>query len=148
MEDHLLLGDVVAVLAECQHRQECGVDRWASIRHYKGRIFPAIDEEWMDIPLQAILERMADNVSVKVVVEQAWGGGTYPAFSLRRIHPQPQQGKCPTNHMHFLYELITHRMIHDGFEYDSEASRFGGVGPPLCNDRYMANLIVGRDHGA
>ena len=46
MTDCLLLGDVMAVLAECQNRQECGVDRDAGYRHYTGQLLPSTEDEW------------------------------------------------------------------------------------------------------
>ncbi len=112
----LLLGDVMAVLAECQNRQEWGEDRWADALHSSGVLYPVART---DESLHLILPTMADDVSVKVVVGQGWGSGEYPAFSLRRVHPPPT-GYCPrdpASYMGFLHEMIVHKMVWDGDEY-------------------------------
>lgn len=144
MSGCLLLGDVMAALAECQNRQECGVDRWAGVRHYTGQFSP-VPEQTVDLyEYRPILQEMADDVSVKVAVSQAWGSGVYPAFSLRRVHPREEPRDTPAGSPRFLHEMIVHEMVYQGDKYMwSRARRDGKPGPRLCGMReYEANLLA------
>ncbi|KAE8349050.1 hypothetical protein BDV28DRAFT_142033 [Aspergillus coremiiformis] len=128
----LCMGDIMAVLAECQNRQQCGLDRWAGVRHYTGRLIRWEEIHWNTYDWVA-LETMPDNVSIKVAVELPWGSGGCAAFSLRRVY-----GSEP-----FLHEMIPHKMITDqGQEYQW---RYGSINP-VCKIKYQANLLVVRDH--
>ncbi|RDW87037.1 F-box protein [Aspergillus mulundensis] len=105
-KEPLLMGDIMAVLAECQKRQQSGVDRWAGVVHRTGGIV-----QWRENYLAeyhwGTLEGMPDdNVSVKVAVDLPFGSGTYPAFSLRRV--QGIGGNA------FLHETIVHEMVMPG----------------------------------
>ncbi|KAF7177307.1 hypothetical protein CNMCM7691_005197 [Aspergillus felis] len=133
----LLMGDIMAVLAECQNRQECGLDRWGGVRHYTGRVFRWDESEWEGYHWLA-LDRMPDNVSIKVVIELPWGQGGCPGFSLRRLYGSE----------HFLHEMILHKMIIEhGQEYQwkdhgPSLDRFR----PLSKTKYKANLLVVKEH--
>src|SRR5690349_14283810 len=73
----LLMGEVMAALAECQNRQEMGVDSWVGVRHPGGRLYPVAINQG---PWRRVLGAMTeDGVSVKVAVEKAFGAGEYPA---------------------------------------------------------------------
>ncbi len=137
----------MAVLAECQNRQEWGEDRWAGVRHYTGRLFPVTEA---DEDVQSILQEMADNVSVKVVVGQAWGSGDFPAFSLRRVYPPAEHGPDdPASYMRFLHELVVHNMVWNGYEYKWDGENNGGLRPEwrVCKTgEYKANLLAVRSH--
>ena len=139
----LLLGDVMAVLAEGQNRQECGVDRYAGVRQYTGRLFPVAQTDEKGPDWQPILEEMADDVSIKVAVDQAWGSGTYPAFSLRRVYLHAEPDACPASYRSFLHELIVHRMISYGTEYSWDWEHNGGNRKQcVCKvGEYEANLL-------
>lgn len=159
----LLLGDVMAVLAECQNRQECGEDRFAGVRHYTGRLFPVTEADEDVADCEPILQAMSDDVSIKVVVGQAWDSGEFPAFSLRRVHPPPEHDPHdPASYMDFLHELVVHKMVWNGYEYkwewDGEWDGWddhAGLEPdPEWRDRrvcelggeYEANLLAVRSH--
>ncbi|KAK3303797.1 uncharacterized protein B0T15DRAFT_401440, partial [Chaetomium strumarium] len=150
----LLLGDVMAVLAECQNRMECGVDRWAGVVHYRGRLFPTTERDYVqDENYLSILQAMADDVSIKVVVGQAWGSGEFHAFSLRRLHPPVKRVACdahvPASYVNILYELVAHDMVWGGVEYKWDVA---GHGPLRERHRvgkteaYHANLLAARGH--
>ncbi|KAK3986424.1 hypothetical protein QBC44DRAFT_402525 [Cladorrhinum sp. PSN332] len=152
----LLMGDVMAVLGEAQNRQECGLDRWAGVRHYEGSISPLQVESTIPDMMAAIkndgyeynewsevLELMPTDVSVRVAVAQAWGSGSFPGFSMRRV-----EGRAEND---FLHELIVHRMA---WAEDEEPYRWDGQdhgtdsGPPVCEEggEYKANLVVVRHY--
>ncbi|KAF7590874.1 hypothetical protein BBP40_002288 [Aspergillus hancockii] len=134
----LLMGDIMAVLAECQNRQECGLDRWGGVRHYTGQLLQWEERHW-DAYHWVALDKMPDNVSIKVAVELPWGSGGCPAFSLRRLYGSK----------HFLREMIFHKMImDDGHEYQWDHWNHGGFpGKPVCKtEKYKANLLVVREH--
>lgn len=144
------MGDIMAVLAECQNRQEWGEDRWAGVQHYTGRLFPITEP---DEDVRPILQDMADDVSIKVVVGQAWGSGEFPAFSLRRVHPPAEHGPDdPASYMKFLHELIVHRMVWNGYEYKWDGhgyvyKRDGQHDWRVCKTgEYKANLLAVRSH--
>lgn len=133
MKGYLLTGDIMAVLAECQNRQQYGLDRWAGVRHYTGRLVRWDESEWESYDWTG-LSRMPDDVSIKVAVELPFGRSGYPAFSLRRLDNQKR----------FLHEMILHKMIMDeGHEY-----QWGYKGPikPICKTECKANLLVVREH--
>lgn len=117
--DCLLLGDVMAGLAECLNRQERAVDGWAGVRHYTGGLVPVTEVEWSKLKFgsSSILEEMPHNVLVKVAVEQAWGAGRYPSYSFRRLYPHTELGGYPTGAMCSLHELTLYKTIHDGIKY-------------------------------
>lgn len=129
------MGDIMAVLAECQNRQECGIDRWAGVRHYTGRLLRWTESHWdsnIDWKMHA---KMSNDVSIKVAVTIPWGGPECPAFSLRRLHGSKD----------FLHEMILHKMITgDGSEYQWDYWYHGGSpGKPVCQtEPYKANLLV------
>ncbi|GFF57981.1 conserved hypothetical protein [Aspergillus udagawae] len=81
----LLMGDIMAVLAECQNRHECGLDCWGGIRHDTGQLLRWQESEW-EACCWTALDRMPENVSIKVAIEGSWEFGGWPAFSLRRIY--------------------------------------------------------------
>lgn len=138
------MGDVMAVLAECQNRQECGEDRWTGVLHFTGRFSPITEPDEDVLP---ILQDMADDVSIKVVVGQAWGSGEFPAFSLRRVHPPAEH--CPhgpASYMKFLHELIVHKMVWNGYEYKWDR-QYNGPRLRVCKTgEYKANLLAVRSH--
>jgi hypothetical protein len=140
----------MAVLAECQNRQEMGVDRWAGVRHYEGRFFPASETDEVVVEYRPILQHMADDVSLKVVVGQAWGSGDFPAFSLRRVRPPAEHAPHdPAGDMGFLHELVVHRMVWGGYEYRWDRERHGGLRPEwrVCKTgEYKANLLAVRTY--
>jgi hypothetical protein len=130
------MGDIMAVLAECQNRQECGLDRWGGIRHYTGRLVRWDESEWEGYH-GAALDRMPDNVSIKVAAELPWGFGGCPAFSLRRLHGSE----------HFLHEMILHKMImEEGQEYQWEYASTVHLSRRVCKSKYKANLLVVKEH--
>jgi len=137
----------MAILAECQNRQECGVDRWAGVRHFTGSLFPTTE---VDEDVQPILQAMADDVSIKVVVGQAWGTGEFPAFSLRRVHPPAEhRPHDPASYMKFLHELVVHKMVWYGYEYRWDGENYGGLRPEwrVCKTgEYKANLLAVGSH--
>ncbi|KAE8139849.1 hypothetical protein BDV38DRAFT_269619 [Aspergillus pseudotamarii] len=107
MTGYLLMGDIMAILAECQNRQQCGVDRYAGIPHITGRLV-RWDESYWDLYHWVALGKMPDDVSIKVAIELPWGAGGCPGFPLRRLDGSK----------HFLHEMILHKMImDDGQEY-------------------------------
>lgn len=133
MTRYLLMGDIMAVLAECQNRQRCGLDRWTAIRHYTGRLIRWEGSGW-DSYDWAALDRMPDDVSIKVAVELPWGVTGYPTFSLQRLNGSKD----------FLHEMILHRMITDeGQEYEWDSRH---ANKPVCQTEYKANLLVVREH--
>jgi hypothetical protein len=151
----LLLGDVMAVLAECQNRQFCGIDRWGVLRHFTGVLCPVTDEDW-DVPEEnwdyynwrLHLKEIPDNVSLKVGVSVPWGTGIYPAFALRRLYPQAEKVDYPFCGGSFLHELIIHRMVDIAGEYrwkreseeTDEERRIFNLG------EYEANLVALKEH--
>lgn len=153
MSGGLLMGDVMAVLAECQNRQTYGVDRWAGVIHYTGRFRPvpeSSDPEFWDYPTwQDILEKMADDVSVKVAVAQAWNLEMSPAFSLRRLSP-PESGEPPTiaeQSSSFLHELIVHPMISIyGVEYQWDWWDSRSHDSVIKLGEYEGNLVAVKEH--
>jgi hypothetical protein len=151
LNDFLLLGDIMAILAECQNRQECGVDRWWGVTHERCRF--GVGETIAE--MQPVIDRMDDDVSIKVAVGFNFTMCEYPAFSLRRIHPSPQLGPTlgPTQRYKFLHEMILHRMIDEHGEHVWEGiQKFGYRGkgitrPWVCQDReYQANLLVVKEY--
>ncbi|KAB8230712.1 uncharacterized protein BDW43DRAFT_157909 [Aspergillus alliaceus] len=46
MTGRLFMGDIMAVLAEYQNRQPCGVDCWAGVFHYTGRLVRWEGSHW------------------------------------------------------------------------------------------------------
>ncbi|KAI9733890.1 MAG: Transcriptional regulator [Cirrosporium novae-zelandiae] len=147
--DWLLLGDLMAVLAEAQNRQKGGVDRWAGVVHYSASLYPTKSPEFpedasrglIDEERRSILEAMDNNVSVKVVVSQAWGSGDYPAFSLKQkglLKDKPRRGLDPEDGYGFRHELITHEMDYQwDWAHHSEHKMY----PPFTNYEYHARLL-------
>lgn len=139
----------MAVLAECQNRQHWGEDRWAGAMHIAGQVFPVHAGE-VDEDLAPILQAMNDDVTIKVAVGQAWDAGDFPAFSLRRVRPTAGQNlHDPASYMDFLHELVVHKMIWDGVEYEwDRADKIAGE-PKWCackEGEYKANLLAVRSH--
>ncbi|KAB8217931.1 hypothetical protein BDV33DRAFT_131939 [Aspergillus novoparasiticus] len=131
MTGSLLMGDIMAILAECQNRQQCGLDRWCGVRHYTGQLVRWEEGYWEPYHWVA-LENMPDDVSIKVAIELPWGSGGCPGFSLRRLDGSE----------HFLHEMILHKMIlDDGQEYKWEYSV-----DPGDKTEYKPNLLVVREH--
>ncbi|KAE8340466.1 hypothetical protein BDV24DRAFT_164438 [Aspergillus arachidicola] len=131
MSGYLLMGDIMAILAECQNRQQYGLDRWGGVRHYTGRLLQCEESDW-DLYHWVALEEMPDDVSIKVAIELPWGSGGCPGFSLRRLDGGG----------HFLHEMILHRMImNNGQEYKWEYSV-----DPADKTEYKPNLLVVREH--
>jgi hypothetical protein len=136
----LLLGDVMAVLAECQNRQECGVDLWEDVQRDAGRLFPVAETDRNNVDFLPILQDMADDVSIKVAIRVPWSGVT-SAFSLRRVYPPAESDKYDAaSHPKFLHELIVHRMVdhrgRDNRDRENQGSR-------LCpHGEYEANLVA------
>ncbi|KAF7122596.1 hypothetical protein CNMCM5793_000621 [Aspergillus hiratsukae] len=133
----LLMGDIMAVLAECQNRQQCGIDRWCGVRHYSGRLVRWEESDWDGYHWVA-LDKMPDDVSIKVAIELPFGSGVCPAFSLRRLFGSE----------HFLHEMIMHKMIlDDGQEYQWEYyGRSMALVRKTKQTKYKANLLVVREH--
>jgi hypothetical protein len=107
------MGDVMAVLAECQNRQDCGVDFGSGLPVFTARLFPTtgVDHDHQDQYYLSVLEELADDVSVKVVKGEPWSAGEVPAFSLRRVHPPTKHtGHLPTSNLNHLYDLVAHDM--------------------------------------
>ncbi|KAL4886096.1 hypothetical protein BJY04DRAFT_213632 [Aspergillus karnatakaensis] len=135
-DERLLMGDVMAVLAECQNRQECGVDRWGSILHTKGRLirYEAIDwdsSDWLIVP------DTPSHATIDVAVSEPWGGYDYPAFSLTRL-PDPDR---------FVFEMTLHEMV--PYWENKAPCKFSGHQGPLSSywrvcktGQYTANLLV------
>lgn len=128
----------MAILAECQNRQDRGVDRWAGVRHYAGDLFT--DMEDGEDQMGYVLESMPNDVSIRVAVSQAWGSGDVPGFSLRR---QPREAG-------FLHELIVHDMVFNGVRYEWEAHRHRGklyeLDSVCKTGEYKANLLAVKDY--
>ncbi|KAL4907798.1 hypothetical protein BDW74DRAFT_175580 [Aspergillus multicolor] len=134
-KEHLLMGDVMAVLAECQNRQQCGLDRWAGVKHVSGRIIPW-RKRYLGTNRLSPWDRMPDdNVSVRVAVSLPFGSGTYFAFSLRRL-------RCRNGSV-FLHEMVVHQMVMQNLRvYRSRC----GLQKPECGWKYEANLLVVREY--
>lgn len=129
----LFMGDIMAVLAECQNRQRCGIDRWYGVRHYTGRLVRWEESEW-DTCDWGALDRMPDDVSIKVAVALPFGGCDCPAFSLRRLYGSE----------HFLHEMILHKMIMDDGQEYQWVYYDRSIAPK--HTKYKANLLVVREH--
>ncbi|OKL57125.1 hypothetical protein UA08_07507 [Talaromyces atroroseus] len=138
MTGSLLMGDVMAVLAECQNRQGYGLDRWAGVEHYTGRLVQWFKDQWSPED-QMVVDIILDDVSTKVVVVSLpFASGEYPAFSLRRVNSSKR----------FLHEMILHKMVmNDGREYQWGHSKSPFLVNPVCKTGdYKANLLVVREH--
>ncbi|EAW19553.1 uncharacterized protein NFIA_026270 [Aspergillus fischeri NRRL 181] len=136
MAGPLLMGDIMAVLAECRNRQEYGLDRWGGLRHYTGELVRWEEEEWEPYHWVA-LDKMPDNVSINVAIEMPWGYGGCPAFSLRRVYGTE----------HFLHEMILHKMIMDqGHEYQWDETSSAPQYRPVNKSKYKANLLAVKEH--
>lgn len=132
----LLMGDIMAVLAECRNRQDCGIDRWGGLRHYTGELVRWEEEKWEPYHWAA-LDRMPDDVSINVAIEMPWGYGGCPAFSLRRVYGTER----------FLHEMILHEMIMDqGHEYQWAETSSGPQYRPVNKSKYRANLLAVKEH--
>lgn len=150
----LLMGDVMAVLAECQNRQERGLDRWAGVLHYTGQLevwSAAQQEDWDPLGWRANLEQMDGSFSIKVVVSMPFASGEFPAFSMRRVDKREQGGKGSEGEGEgFLHELVVHEMIRaDGLEHRGEGKRRGyAVVGSVCEQGgpYRANLVAVRGY--
>ncbi|KAK4225175.1 hypothetical protein QBC38DRAFT_483653 [Podospora fimiseda] len=138
-EKGLLMGDVMAGLAEAQNRMDMGVDRWAGVRHYGGTIRPVLVTEndlWEEVLAKDFPE--VEGVAVRVAVAQAWNFETYPAFSLRRVQDDSKG---------YLREMIVHEMVSTRYpipyRWDGNGRREGDPGEPVCEDErgYKANLL-------
>ncbi|KAE8376967.1 hypothetical protein BDV26DRAFT_282244 [Aspergillus bertholletiae] len=128
----LFMGDIMAIIAECQNRQQRGLDRWAGVTHYTGRLARFEEDDWENSHIDA-LDQMANDVSINIAVELPWGCGGCAAFSLRRLHGSEN----------FLHEMILHKMIVD----DGEEYRWGGgLVAPSDKIKYKANLLVVREY--
>lgn len=126
------MGDVMAILAELQNRQQCGVDRWAGVIHYTGEICRYNAREWDDHHWRVLESIPEDGASIKVGVVLPYGSGEYPAFSIRRLE----------NRKDFLHEMVLHKMItYDGEEYD-----WGFRTAPPSQTEYKARLVVVREY--
>lgn len=136
-KDFIRLGDVMAILAECQHRHELGVDGsrytldyWVELSY---SIYLACES------ILTFLDSMDDNVSIKVaLLHNAQDERMQPAFSLRRIE-RPDT---------FLFELIPHIMTSkDGRPFDCNwGDKSRETIPFSCPGKYKANLVVVKDH--
>lgn len=144
----------MAILAECQNRQEYGVDRFYETTHHSGQLRPYTDNEWATLENRgnpddwpAVLREMPDDVSIKVAVYLHFAPFVYPAFSLRRLYPHTSDDGHAVRVDRFLHELIIHRMMIDDYgEY-----RWKGLDRPnrshVCQKgKYDANLIAVRIH--
>ncbi|KAE8325656.1 hypothetical protein BDV39DRAFT_206778 [Aspergillus sergii] len=132
MSGCLLMGDIMAILAECQNRQQYGLDRWGGVIHYTGRLLQWDESKWDESYWVTALERMPDSVSIKVAIELPWGAGGCPGFSLRRLDGSKD----------FLHEMILHKMILEGGqEYQNEYGDNSRYDP-----EYKPNLLVVREH--
>jgi hypothetical protein len=130
------MGDIMAVLAECQNRQQHGIDRWEGVQHFTGRLVRWEESDWGPCAWPA-LDRMPDDVSIKVAVELPFGSGVCPAFSLRRVYGSE----------HFLHEMIMHEMImDDGEEYQWVYYDRSIYRRETKQTKYKANLLVVREH--
>jgi hypothetical protein len=135
----LLVGDVMTSLAEAQNRQECGIDRWAGVRHYTGALVRWTASDWDQNTDWCVLDDMPGDCEcdVNVVVSLPWGMPDAPAFSLRRVHCSNSEG--------FLCEMVVHTMVMgDGEVYYWDHWNHGGCpGWQLCKgEPYMARLLV------
>lgn len=126
----------MAVLAECQHRHETGVDGFGDTLELRVEILqgPGERTEERDIggALRTAVDRMDDDVSIKVAIWHFWLDEALPAFSLRRIHR-------PTT---FLYELIVHPMT----SADGEPLSILDIKHTCAPKTYKANLVAVKDH--
>jgi hypothetical protein len=143
----------MAVLAECQNRQEMGLDYCPYAGFDSGDFSPLAETDDLVADYRPILQDMADDVSVKVAVTQAWATGSFPAFSLRRVR-SPAAGDDeyaehdPASYMGFIHELVVHRMVRDGEEFEWYRDQ-GGFGPDgrVCKEgRYQVNLLAVRNY--
>jgi hypothetical protein len=139
----LLIGDVMASLAEAQNRQECGIDRWAGVRHYTGALVRWTASDWDQNVDWRVLDDMPRDgngdveYDVNVVVSLPWGSPDATAFSLRRVHCSNEEGS--------IWEMIVHTMVTgDGEVYHWDYWNHGGCpGKPVCKgEPYMARLLV------
>ncbi|KAL3476200.1 hypothetical protein BJX99DRAFT_258714 [Aspergillus californicus] len=136
----LLIGEVIATLAEAQNRQESGIDRWAGVRHYTGALTRWIESDWDSDSYRQVIGDMPDDADVNVAVTIPWGRPEGPAFSLRRVAFGCGGG--------FLCEMVVHLMVmSDGEEYEWDYWHHGGLpGRAVCGGRgYEANLVVVRE---
>ncbi|KAK5656638.1 hypothetical protein OQA88_4618 [Cercophora sp. LCS_1] len=81
----ILVGDVMAVLAECQHRRDAGMGPWAGARQETGQLYPVTGQECAYEDWSHVIRAMPADVHVNVAVLQAWSSGIVPGFSLRRL---------------------------------------------------------------
>ncbi|KAF9890834.1 hypothetical protein FE257_005405 [Aspergillus nanangensis] len=134
MTGPLLMGDIMAVLAECQNRQKCDLDRWAGVCHYSGRLVRCKESDLSSYEFASLRRMPNDDVSINVAAELPFGSGEYPAFSLRRLHSSK----------HFLHEMTLHKMIMYGGDEYNWCSEHGV--DPTYDTEYKANLLVVREH--
>ncbi|KAL4749227.1 hypothetical protein BDW72DRAFT_204955 [Aspergillus terricola var. indicus] len=117
MTGYLLMGDIMAVLAECQNRQQYGLDRWVGVRHYTGRLVRWKESDW-DICDWTGLGKMPDeDVSIKEMIlhrmitedghEYEWVYKSMP----RAPKPVPCKGEYKAN-------LLVVREHHKGYLSD------------------------------
>lgn len=152
--DFLLVGDIVAVLAECQNRAEMGVDGADSARDPISRVIGDMEpdaESYMklDPTTREFWNPAMESIPttegcIKVAVHQGWlVNKAYPAFSLRRLYrPQTRESKAP------LYELTVHKMVVGQYEYNLPFSRdcpLNHFKEPV-QGQYEANLVAVRSH--
>lgn len=151
--DYLLMGDIMAVLAECQNRQGCGIDRLYGIVHVTGHFRSVPEKEWHhpDNAIdhrdwQADLQSMPSDVSINVALLMLPAVRRFRAFSLRRVYPNTSHDNNIVSGKDFLHELIVHRMIdQDGAEYKWDNKNI--TLRPICKGRkYEANLVAVMEH--
>ena len=173
-DDGLRMGDLMACFAEMQNRQCRGVDRWAGCCHPQLEFWPEnIDpsereaetsqyqgdaeesdekriEPWeISQDVAAIVKSLpTDNVTLRVVVEQAWDAGAFPAFSLRRMCPAPGERIGVLDGAYFMYEMIVHEMIFQGELYKWDDADEYELRPPFggLGGEYKAEMLRVRAH--
>ncbi|PKX90717.1 F-box protein [Aspergillus novofumigatus IBT 16806] len=119
----LLMGDVMAVVAECRNRQQYGLDRWCGVRHYTGQLVRWEEDYWEPYSWVA-LDDMPENVSINVAIEMPFGFGA-----------------------HFLHEMILHKMIMPkGHEYRWDYASSVPQYRPVSKSKYKANLLAVQQH--
>ena len=151
----LRMGDVVAALAEMQNRQARGVDRWAGVVHIGLDFWAETYEDEDEVAVTSgednmfdMLRSLPDDVTVKVVVDQAWDAGLFPAFSLRRMHPEQGSVINSRHGADWKYELIMHEMEWDGVVYKWDDADEYDLRPmyPESEKSYQAKMLRVREH--
>ncbi|KAK0654831.1 hypothetical protein B0T16DRAFT_395735 [Cercophora newfieldiana] len=146
----ILLGDILAILAECQHRLEAGLDQHPGTRYLHGSFVGVPDNK--DPELQGFdfyhrtLYPTPHDVSIKVAV---WHADNAPAFSLRRLHhPQTKKSPNPLHEM-TIHKIFEYQHMDRGFHlgpsrrYSRDRARKGLRG---VEGKYGANLVAVRSY--